>query len=44
MQKKDLYDMALDEIHLQDKRRQEKRDQEAKQENEGEKESPIYEY
>ena len=44
MKKKDLYDIALDEIHMQDKRNQEKRDQEAKRKNEGEKESPTYEY
>ena len=44
MKKKDLYYIALDEIHLQDKRQQEKRDQEAKRKNEGEKESPTYEY
>lgn len=44
MEKKDLYDIALDEIHIQDKRLQEKRDQEAKRKNEGEKESPTYEY
>lgn len=31
MKKKDLYDIALDEMHLQDKRQQEKRDQEVKE-------------
>lgn len=42
--RKDLYDLALDEIHIKDKRQQEKRDQEAKEENEGEKDSLSYEY
>ena len=44
MKKKDLYDIALDEMHLQDKRQQEKRDQEVKEKNKGEKDSPSYEY
>lgn len=42
--RKDLYDLALDEIHIKDKRQQEKRDQEAKEKNEGEKDSPSYEF
>lgn len=44
MKRKDLYDIVLDEIHIQDKRHQEERDQEAKKKNKGEKDSLNYEY